>query len=112
MRLMALVVVAGLLWPISGFSQNLIPYRSFADGNALYELCSSPGATDQSYCAGYLGGISDSLSSSQHLCVSTEVSLRQLKDVVLKYLRDHPEQRGQAAFSVGREALTLAFPCK
>jgi hypothetical protein len=58
------------------------------------------------------GGISDSLSSSQHLRASTDVSLRQVKDVVLKYLHDHPEQRGQAAFSVSREALTLAFPCK
>ena len=99
MRLMALVAVAGLLWPISGFSQNLIPYRSFADGNALYELCSSPGTTDQSYCAGYLGGISDSLvGSGQHLCMSTEVSLREVKDVVLKYLRDHPEQHNQPHF--------------
>ena len=110
MRLMALVVAAGLLWPISGFSQNLIPYRSFADGNALYELCSSPGTTDQSYCAGYLGGIGDSLVGQ--LCTSTEVSLLQVKDVVLKYLRDHPEQHSHAAYSIGREALTLAFPCK
>jgi hypothetical protein len=37
MRLSALVVAAGLLWPVSVFSQPTGP--AFLNGNDLYEKC-------------------------------------------------------------------------
>jgi hypothetical protein len=38
--------------------------------------------------------------------------LDKIKDVVVEYLREHPEQRGMDADDLAATALVLAFPCK
>jgi len=107
MRLTALLLTAGLLWPSLSFSQDT--YRAFADGNALYSACSNP---DKIYCAGYVAAMSDALQREKHVCMPVEVKVGQAVDVVMDYLRDHPEQRHYNAISLGQAALEPAFPCK
>jgi hypothetical protein len=107
MRLTVLIVAAGLLWPSLSFSQD--SYRAFADGNALYSACSSP---NKDYCAGYVAAMSDALQREKYVCMPVEVKLAQAVDVVMNYLRDHPEQRNYNAMSLGQAALAPAFPCK
>jgi len=109
MRLMALVVAAGLLWPSSSFSQT----RAFDDGNKLYGYCGASNSSDDKvFCAGYVAGISDALQGEKRMCMPVEATVEQAVDVIMNFLRDHPEQRHYTAWSISREALGHAFPCK
>jgi hypothetical protein len=45
-------------------------------------------------------------------CTGGHVSLDEVKDVVVKYLREHPEKRNSDADDSTSIALTSAFPCK
>ena len=54
MRLMALVISAGLLWPVSTFAQeDGSSSRNYLTGNKLYEICTS---TSSDLCLGYVMG--------------------------------------------------------
>ena len=63
------------------------------------------------YCAGYVAGMTDALVATGHACIPAEVTVQQAVDVVIKYLRDHSEQRQYPAWYIGRRALSLRFPC-
>jgi hypothetical protein len=56
--------------------------------------------------------MSDALQREKHVCMPVEVKVAQAVDVVMNYLRDHPEQRNYNAMSLGEAALAPAFPCK
>ena len=59
MRLTALVVVVGLLWPAYIFAQDDgSSSRNYLTGNKLYEICTS---TSSDLCLGYVMGVSDAL---------------------------------------------------
>ena len=60
MRLRALVLAAGLVWPVSAFSE--IATRdavSFVLAKDLFGFCSNLSANSQSFCSGYLAGAVD-----------------------------------------------------
>jgi hypothetical protein len=84
-------------------------------GDQLYQKCQSDplGA-----CTGYIAGVSDTVDLFQEtditkhaICMSGGVSAEQMRDVVIKYLRDHPETRDKAAQFLEVRALMEAFPC-
>jgi hypothetical protein len=105
-RLGTPVLSIGLFWATSAFA-------AFDSGNALLESCDN--ATDawkQSHCLAYIAGVSDVLDGMHITCTGGRVSLDQVKDVVVKYLREHPEQRNSDADDSTSTALALAFPCK
>ena len=63
MRLTALVLATGLLWPASTFAQDEgTSHPGFLKGNKLYEECSSQ---DYSLCLGYVMGVSDALNATK-----------------------------------------------
>jgi len=87
----------------------------FESGNDLYETCM---ADRQGACSAYVAGIADEISTLQATkstkplyCPSPRITLGQARDIVLKYLIDHPEQRDQYAASLASVALWTAFPC-
>ena len=88
------------------------PY--FMTGNQLYQHCT---ANDE-VCAGYIEGIVDGSGIIQEafnqraICLPDNANVRQIADVVIKYLRDHPESRAQSAGALSVIALTDAFGCK
>ncbi|QDZ06400.1 hypothetical protein FPZ24_02020 [Sphingomonas panacisoli] len=91
---------------------------TFYTGNKLYKLCTAPpGDSDVGLCLGLVGGASDMLAAIQGIaggssvCTSSNVTLGQEKDVVVKYLSDHPEVRDRSAASIVLVALSQAFPC-
>jgi len=105
MRLNALVLAAGLLWPVSVFSQEL---PSFFTANDLYDKCTA----ESLICAAYVAGMADALVHDGTVCLpQRKVTTRQLVDVVMAYLRAHPEARIFSAASIGDVAFTQAFPC-
>ena len=114
MRLRALVLVAGVLYPASGSAQE---FPAFVSGNRLLEAC-TPVQTPS--CYAYVEGVTDALQSTfsalhmqQHalFCLPQGTTSRQLVDIAINHLRDHPEQRHYVASANVALALANAFPC-
>ena len=59
MRLRALVVAAGLLWPVSALSQQPITTTGFASGVRLYDTCVAQEILKRQYCLAYVAGMTD-----------------------------------------------------
>ena len=111
MRPKALVVAAGLLWPASVFSQ--IGPSSFVTGNDLYEECTNPtGSAKHVHCTGYVTGIADVLNMDGSVCLPANVTVRQIEDVIVSYLREKPQYRQISASALAGIALRKAFRCR
>jgi Rap1a immunity proteins len=111
MRVRALAMAAGLLLlPVSVFSQEL--YGAFRSGNDLYYKCIDQEGDifGQGYCAGYMVGAADAFTYDGTLCLPPSVTEGQLEELVLTYVRAHPETRRYAGSSIVRRV--LEFPCK
>lgn len=97
---------------------------TYVDGNELKRLCGDQASVAlQSICVGYITGIADELLSLQPagffsddwppVCVPWKViKIRQMTDVVKKYLADHPEKLHLVGSLLVNLALREAFPCK
>jgi Rap1a immunity proteins len=106
MQLAALVVAAGLFGSTSAFA-------ALDSGKTLWGSCNDLNDTSkQSYCLGYVAGVSDVLVGMHIICIGEHVSVRQIADVVVQYLREHPGRRDMDADDLTATALALAFPCK
>ena len=108
MRLRPLVMAAGLLWPVSADTRAAVSYLE--TGNMLYADCST--SMGRTACVSYVMGVTDALSLMGAICTPEHSTARQAIDVVVKYLRAHPEQRPLSAAMQVRAALQEAFPCK
>ena len=70
-----------------------------------------------SYTSGFMKGvIAGSIAASKDgqplVCPSEDVTPQQIASVVLKYLREHPEDRHEDALGLVYIALARTFPCK
>jgi hypothetical protein len=63
-------------------------------------------------CAAYIEGVVDALTSMKALCPPGNLAARQVIDIVIKHLQQHPEARPHAAASEAEISLLAAFPCK
>jgi Rap1a immunity proteins len=103
-RLAFVVVILALaLWPRAA--------RAY-DGNELLRMCNDPNPTNSGFCLGYTNGVSDTLETFNVACLSLGVTTGQVRDIVIKYLRDHPDQRHHNADFLATRALLVAFPCE
>ena len=96
----------------------------FYDGNALYaglaDYRTEPmrDIVTASAATGFVLGVADTLRgfgdsrTGLQFCLPSEATRGQVIDLVLAYLRDHPELRHYTAWSLTAAALSLAFPCK
>ena len=98
-------------------------------GNEFYASCSGPGASEN-YCIGYVLGAIEGWSAAMGLiregnpevhlhgialfalCPPDDHNLKQAFDIVVKYLRDHPEHRDRSMALLTRIALSEAWPCR
>ena len=111
MKVRLLVLAAGLLWPVSSFSQDR-ESQSSETGDQLYEDCDAAlGSPQNIFCMGYVMGVSDLLDLQRLICTPEGVSAAQETGVVVNFLRDHREERLDTAYSVVKLALMEAFPC-
>ena len=82
------------------------------DGNALMAKCST---ADTKGCFIYLEGFNAALSefpiSGRPACVPEGVTGSQMRDVVLKLLRDEPQNRERPAARLIMRAFAKAWPC-
>lgn len=99
-------------------------YSYFEDGNGLFEECSAP-ERDQLYfqktarCTAYITGVYDSVNWFRATMDSPKceispsgVTRGQVRDVVFKYMSDHPETRHEPAIQIVVVALNEAFCAK
>jgi hypothetical protein len=77
-------------------------------GNDLLAVCQSGGGEAWGYCIGYVTGITETSSS---ICVPPETIRAQGRDIVLQYLKNHPETRQLKAADLVLNALKAAWPC-
>ena len=103
----------------------------FYDGKMLLQDCQGgddqketqelAGLSQWGTCVGYIAAVVDTISNAfltagsvnaQQLCVSEHVQLSQLKDVVRRWLSDHPEKQHLAASFLVFQALKEKYPCK
>jgi hypothetical protein len=102
-----LIVAVVLLWPASGFCAG------FQTGNDLYSECNSPKSSpDFNTCLAYVEGMADAFAGLPLVCFPSHVTVGQTVDIVMKYLRDHPEDRHYSAAGEALEALGSVFPCQ
>ena len=111
MRLTALVVATGLLWPMPVFAQ--IGPSSFVSGNDLYDECTNlTGSAKHIHCTGYVTGIADFLNMEGSVCLPANVTVQQIEDVIVNYLREKPRYGQISASALVGIALRKAFRCK
>lgn len=100
------VLFASPAWPSGG---------SFYSGNDVFGYCEGS-AKNSAHCIGYTTGIVDALASGPIFgwaaCVPEKVSAAQARDIVVKYLRDNPQERHYSAAGIAAKALSVAFPCR
>jgi Ssp1 endopeptidase immunity protein Rap1a len=82
----------------------------FKDGNELYQECTA--GPSRLFCIGYIEGVADALSRMHLQCLPEQVAARQIVELAVNYLRDHPEKRHLVASDEVGLALVQAFPCK
>jgi hypothetical protein len=129
------VAVISMVWVSSagqGSSWTTKNYHVLVDGNDLYSKCqmadknvrlsgefietqSSASGSDlflAGNCWGYITAVVDSIPEGEDFDPDTDVRLSQYVDVVLAYLRAHPESRHLPAHALVRYALAGAFPAR
>jgi hypothetical protein len=117
--LIVAVVLSVMLQGSGARKQDKVVLISISDihGNDLLRYCSSHQSFELNFCTGYIEGVRDGLmfackrlKTEPFFAVPTEVKSDQLKDIVVKYLRDNPETRHKQAGMLTFLALEQAFP--
>ena len=89
-----------------------------SSGNGLLAACQDEDPFNRGVCYGYILGIDEATAwiaesgSIIHACPPQDVSMKQLRDVVVRWLEVYPERRPYSAASLVTAALAEAFPCK
>lgn len=109
--------IAGLVlaaWAQSGWSSE---GGGFWTGNGLLRACDN--GNEANACVGYVAGIVDTYQTvvtwehaRREICVPEGATITQHAFVVIKYLKEHPEELHLAASSLALTAFAQAFPCK
>jgi Rap1a immunity proteins len=94
MRLICLLVPTALFWSTPSFSQG------FLHGNDLYRFCTMPDNTQgKATCAAFIIGAVDAFTGTHDICLPKDVIGKQVMDIVINYLRSHPETQNDTAAS-------------
>ncbi len=88
-------------------------------GQDLLETCSraAPGSgVNSGFCDGYVRAVSDEMLNypfaGLQACLPTDITSRQLTEVSVKFLHEHPGLLHVTAYQNVESALLVAFPCK
>ncbi len=114
----AIIFLVVLAWTLPVFADSRIPVH----GSELYGWCKAtsgglPSEPVGVYCAGFLNGIVDvhgekTAIYGHRTCLPLSITIRQMRDIVVKWLEDHPEKLQLLAHGLVGEALSEAFPCE
>jgi hypothetical protein len=103
------------------------PSKASASGNWLLNICESNNPTNLGMCIGFIagaahgmefGGISVADPAKRRsptypmYCIPESVTNVQLRDIVIRFLRQHPEQRHVWYIQLVADAMWASFPCR
>lgn len=102
-----LSVCGGMMLAPAAWAQR----ESNVNGSKLLSLCT---AATPANCDAYLSGAADAMAAAANTaaCIPVAVTGRQLRDVVLKYLHDHPRDLQLKAGTLTTRAYAGAFACR
>jgi hypothetical protein len=107
-----LLAIAGLMLAISS---PAVAQESSPDpiiGNGMLDFCTrKQDGWETAYCAGYILATVDMDREIGLACVPTTVTKRQAIDLVVKELRNHPEERHLNSIDLITKYIGAAFPC-
>ncbi len=87
--------------------------ESRVTGAKLLSLCT---ASNTANCDAYLSGIGDAVAAGgpahAAFCIPDAVTGKQLRDVAVKFMREHPQEMELKAGTIATHAFTAAFACK
>ena len=122
----AVVIAPQVVTPIAGPSfvmppahkaKASAPGTGFLDGNHLYAECTSADMADVLTCQAYVMGVVDAVNTGRatspkaQICLPSNLGVKQVMEVVTRYLRDHVRERADAASELITVAVMRAFPC-
>ncbi|WP_294189049.1 Rap1a/Tai family immunity protein [uncultured Sphingomonas sp.] len=94
----------------------------FKDGNELLAKCTTEKSDsvyyqNTAYCIAYIAGAVDMFTTWQMVgkapqCMPDNATAGQIRDVVVKYLQDHPTKRAEPGSLLVASALLEGFNCK
>ncbi|WP_422057721.1 Rap1a/Tai family immunity protein [Sphingomonas sp.] len=109
---------------IIGLAAGAFPQQAkaeFYDGNRLYARCTTEKGEVTFYqyqaaCMGYIAGVADATGTFRAAkgnaqCVPPNVTMQQITDVVVSYLRSNPGERHYAASTLVMLAIGKTWPC-
>jgi Rap1a immunity proteins len=94
-----------------------VPTRAEIDGDLILYACTSSDPTDRGFCHVYMTAVRDTLAlrtvikDEFPICMTGNITSRQLADVVVKYIKDNPKDRHLNAATVAALAFRDAWPC-
>jgi len=83
-------------------TQLMLKLKSDLQGHSAYNVGLS---------TGYIIGVADAMADTL-VCMPSNVTVKQTKQVVYKFMKSHPESWNNAANHIVIAALTKAWPCK
>ena len=112
-KTIAIGAVLALVLVSAGGSAQAAP--TWADGNDVKAYCRSGSPSDQGVCLGFAiavaGIVANEPVAGWRACVPRGVNGRQLVDIMVKFLDDHPEGLHANAVTLVATAFATAFPC-
>lgn len=87
------------------------------DGNELLGYCTDSSYFMQGMCLGYVRGLDAGVAALVQyadltICRPDNVTVGQIKDVILAYIRRHPAKRHEGNVLLSMYAQVEAWPCK
>ena len=87
------------------------------DGNDLLDVCTKTDYFSQGYCLGYIRALSSGVDAvlatgDQRICYRDHITIGQIRDVVVSYIRRNPAKRNENAMVLVSWASAEAWPCK
>jgi hypothetical protein len=128
-RIFLIALLGSYTAPLAADAQTI-------SGNSLYDTCTSENNVFAGFCIGYiigliegkvLGGLLFTNAAGVELkaqdfnkvgnqlfqhCIPQDATNEQLRDVVVKYLRENPAARHESARFLASESFRGAFPCE
>lgn len=105
MRTVALILVAAL-------SHCSPANAAFDTGNDLYDFCTSKDSSKQLLCLGLVTGYFEGMQAGYECGTDPKITRQQLRDIVVKFLRDNPAERHRPGAVLAARAYFLSFNCK
>lgn len=87
------------------------------DGNSMLSICTQTDIYSEGYCLGYIRALSAGVDvvladTKQYVCYGDNVTMGQIRDVVVSYLRRNPAKRHENSLVLVGYASIEAWPCK